>query len=55
MKQTFPELAEMCGKYPVMQQKRQWSLTVDLNAHMNLFPGDLFQEIPTKDSLQGSG
>ena len=28
MKQTFPELAEMCGKCPVMQQKRQWSLTV---------------------------
>ena len=25
---TFPELAEMCGKCPVMQQKRQWSLTV---------------------------
>ena len=28
MKQTFPELAEMCGKTPVVQQKRQWSLTV---------------------------
>ena len=28
MKQPFPELAEMCGKCPVMQQKRQWSLTV---------------------------
>ena len=22
MKQTFPELAEMCGKCPVMQQKK---------------------------------
>ena len=28
MKQTFPELAEMCGKFPVMHQKRKWSLTV---------------------------
>ena len=28
MKQTFPEHAEMRGKCPVMQQKRQWSLTV---------------------------
>ena len=25
---TFPELSEMCGKCPVKQQKRQWSLTV---------------------------
>ena len=28
MKQTFQELAEMCEKCLVMQQKRQWSLTV---------------------------
>ena len=27
MKQTFPELAEMRGKCPVMEQKRQWSVT----------------------------